>query len=459
MNRSLHLVALLATLTALTACQQEIVCPAGSTVCGKACFDLALDADNCGACGHACGGGFDCRAGACVALSTDRANCGAVGHVCQAGESCLSGACTSLQVACFATDEVRAVEPLDVTAGAAPRAAGVGPVALTTQGADTWAAGSISGSLIRLPFDRATAPTEYLLHGTDYEYVTSHAGRLLISNAGAGTVVIVDPASGGVVGEVPVGTKAGENIKGIAFAQVNAIDTAFVSLQGDAVTGDPALGQKLALLGAAGLATCGLAGSPLPCLGVPSYLDLSAGADAPGLPFPGRSIAFGGKVYVVLANMKEACFTDNTKTPPVTSCYWTAPAGPGKLAVVDPAGSPGPTVSYLSLGAACGNPGGIALRGTSLWVACGSGGLVEVSLSGATPVVSALHATPGFMVPGNVAFCGDRGFVTDQYSGDVYPFDPVNYAASPAAATSVCPLGVYGYAWAADVACAVRPRP
>lgn len=448
MNRSLHLVALLAALAVLPACQQEITCAAGATVCGKACSDLALDADNCGACGNACGGGFDCRAGACVALSTDRLNCGEVGRACQPGESCLSGACTSLQVACFATDEVRAVEPLDVTAGAAPRAAGVGPIALTTQGADTWAAGSLSGSLIRLPFDRSTAPTEYLLRGNDYEYVTAHAGRLLISNAGAGTVVIVDPASGGVVGEVPVGSSAGENIKGIAFAQVNAVDTAFVSLQGDAVTGDPALGQKLAVLSAAGLANCGLAGSLLPCLGAPTYLDLSAGADAPGLPFPGRSIAFGGKVYVVLANLKLGSFG-----------YFTDPAGPGKLAVVDPAGSPGPTVSYLSLGAACGNPGGIALRGTSLWVACGSGGLVEVSLSGATPVVSALHATPGFMVPGNVAFCGDRGFVTDQYSGDVYPFDPVNYAASPAAATSVCPLGVYGYAWAADVACAVRPRP
>jgi hypothetical protein len=456
MNRSLHLFALLA---ALAGCHQEVVCPAGALVCSGACRDPAVDADNCGACGHACGGGFDCRAGACVALSTDRLNCGAVGWACQPGESCLSGACTSLQVACFATDEVRAVEPLDVTAGAAPRAAGVGPVALTTQGADTWAAGSISGSLIRLPFDRSTAPTEYLLHGNDYEYVTAHAGRLLISNAGAGTVVIVDPASGGVVGEVPVGTKAGENIKGIAFAEVNAIDTAFVSLQGDAVTGDPSLGQKVALLSAAGLANCGLAGSPLPCLGAPTYLDLSAGADAPGLPFPGRSVAFGGRVYVVLANLKEVCFTDNTKSPPLTSCYWTAPAGPGKLAVVDPAGSTGPTVTYLSLGAACGNPGGIALHGTSLWVACGSGGLVEVDLSGAAPVVSAPHATPGFMVPGNVAFCGDHGFVTDQYSGDIYPFDPVNYAASPAAATSVCPLGVYGYAWAADVACAVRPRP
>jgi hypothetical protein len=460
MNRSLHLAVALVALAAVTGCTKEVTCPAGETVCGNACLDLALDAANCGACGHACAGGFDCRAGTCVALSTDRLNCGAVGRACQPGESCLSGACSSLQVACFASDEVRAVEPLDLTAGSAPRAAGVGPIALAIHGADTWSAGSLSGSLSRLPFDRSTAPTEYLLHGNDFEFVTAHAGRLLISNAGAGTVVIVDPSSGGVVSEIQVGSNARENIKGIAFAAApGAGEKAFVSLQGDFVSGDQALGQKVAVLDAAGLATCGLAGSPLPCLGAPTSLDLTAGADAPGLPFPGRSLAFGGKVYVVLANLRKICFTDNTKTPPVTSCYWTDPAGPGRLAVIDPAGATGPSVSYLSLGAACGNPGGLAVHGSSIWVACGTGGLVEVALGGPAPVVSGLHVTPGFMVPGNVAFCGDRGFVTDQSSGDVYAFDPVNYAASTTAATTVCPLGVYGYAWAADVACASRPLP
>ena len=146
MNRSLHLAVLLVALTALSGCQQEITCPAGSTVCGKACFDLALDADNCGACGNACAAGSSCRAGACVALSTDRLNCGAVGRACLPGESCLAGACTSLQVACFSVNEVRAVEPLDLAAGSAPRAAGVGPIALATLGADTWAAASLSGS-------------------------------------------------------------------------------------------------------------------------------------------------------------------------------------------------------------------------------------------------------------------------------------------------------------------------
>jgi YVTN family beta-propeller protein len=347
-------------------------------------------------------------------------------------------------VACFSTNDVRAISP-DLATRGPTRKAGAGPIALATLGADTWAANSLSGSLSRLPVDLAAAPTEYLLRGSDFEYITSHAGRLLVSNAGAGTVVVVDPASGAAVAEVPVGASAGENIKGIAFAQVNAVDTAFVSLQGDAVGGNPALGQKVALLDASRLSTCGLAGSPLPCLGAPTYLDVSAGADAPGLAFPGRSVASGGKVYVVLANLKKGSFG-----------YFTDPAGPGKLAVIDPSG---PSVSYLSLGAACGNPGGLALRGASAWVACGTGGLVEVALGGLAPAVSGVHPTPGFMVPGNVAFCGDHGFVTDQYSGDVYPFDPVNFPASPAAATTVCPAsaGQFGYAWAADVACAIRP--
>jgi YVTN family beta-propeller protein len=458
MTRSLLLTAALATLTALSGCTRETTCPVGELFCGGACVDLAVDAAHCGACGTACADGSSCRAGACVALGTDRLNCGAVGRACLPGESCLSGACTSLQVACFSVNEVRAVEPLDLVAGSAPRAAGVGPIALATFGADVWSAASISGSLSRLPFDLA-APTEYLLHGNDFEYITSHAGRLLISNAGAGTVVIVDPATGGVTAEIPVGSVAGENIKGIAFAQVNAVDTAFVSLQGDALSGNLALGQKIALLDASHLATCGVSGSPLPCLGAPTYLDVSAGAGpaAGALPFPGRSVTAGGKVYVVLANLKQHCVEDPV-THVVTCSFWSDPGGPGRLAIVDPAG---PSVSYFSLSTACGNPGGIALHGATLWVACGdaaAGGIAEVNLAGASLALVAVHPAP-VMSPGNVAFCGDHGFVTDQYSGDVYPFDPVNYAASPAAATTVCPAsaGPSGYAWAADVTCATRP--
>jgi hypothetical protein len=504
MNRSPHLALLLLAVTALAACHKEVTCPVGEVLCAGRCVDPASDAANCGACGvtcdaratcqrgacdcapglstcgascvdlasdpshcggcaiacfgavcsaatgpavcsASCGGGETDCGGACVHLDRDRFHCGACGTACASGESCLEGRCASVQVACFSTNDVRTIAP-DLATRGPVRPSGTGPIALASLGAEAWAAASLSGSLVRLPLDLSAPSAEFLLHGTDFEYVTAHAGRLLLSNAGAGTVVIADPATGAVVAEIPVGRSAGENIKGIAFAQVNAVDTAFISLQGDAVSGNPALGQRIAVLDAAGLATCGLAGSPLPCLGVPTSLDVSGGGDAPGLAFPGRSVALGGKVYVVLANLRKGSYG-----------YFTDPAGPGKLAVIDPAG---PSVSYLSLGA-CGNPGGIAVHGLSMWVACaafGGSGLVEVDLSGPVPVVGELHPVP-VMAPGNVAFCGAHGYVTDQYSGDIYPFDAMSFASSPPAATTVCPVsaGKGGYAWAADVICAPRP--
>jgi hypothetical protein len=258
-------------------------------------------------------------------------------------------------------------------------------------------------------------------------------------------LVVVDPATGAALDEVPVGASAAENIRGISFATGGGRDLAFVSLYGSAVQASPPPGQKVAVLDASGLATCGLSTRPGHCLTTVSTVDLSGGADAPGLPFPGRSLSAGGKVYLTLANLKVG-----------TSTYYTDPAGPGRLAIIDPADT---SVTFLSLGAACGNPGGLAIHGQSIWVACGTGGLVAVDLTGPSPLAGALQATPPFFVPGNVAFCGDHGFVTDQWSGGVYPFDPVNYAASPAAATSVCPTsaGASGYAWASDVTCAVRP--
>jgi hypothetical protein len=505
MIRSLRLVALITALSAMTGCSKETTCPVGELLCAGTCVDPASDAAHCGSCGTACDaratcqrGACDCApglsacgtscvdrssdpghcgscgisclgtvcssatgpalcsaacgagetdcSGACLHLDRDRFHCGACGTSCAAGESCVSGTCTSLLVACFSTNDVRSISP-DLASRGPTRPAGVGPIALATIGADAWAAASLSGSLVRLPLDLRAASKEYLLHGKDFEYVTTHAGRVLLSSAGAGTVVVVDPVSGAVLDEVAVGTSAGDNIKGIAFAQTNAIDAAFVSLQGDAVTGDPALGQKVAVLDAAGLASCGLTGGPAHCLTVIGSIDLSGGADAPGLAFPGRSVTVGNKVYVVLANLQLGPFG-----------YFTDPAGPGRLAVIDPADR---SVGYLPLGAACGNPGGIAIHGQSIWVACaafGASGLVEVDLSGTSPMVGPLHAVP-LGAPGNVAFCGDHGFVTDQYSGDVYPFDAMTFADSPPAAATICPVsaGPGGYAWASDVTCAIRP--
>lgn len=504
MTRSLLVAAALAAAAALSGCSRETTCPVGEILCagrcvdpasdaancgacgiacdaraacvrgacdcapvlsscGGACVDLASDPAHCGACGVACFGGTVCSAaggpavctaacgageancgGACVRLEEDRYHCGACGRSCAAGESCEGGACTSLQVACFSTNEVRAVAP-DLSSRGPVRPAGVGPIALATLGADVWAAASLSGSLVRLPAALG-APTEYLLHGKDFEAVTTHAGRILIASAGAGTVVVVDPATGAAVDEVPVGTSAADNVRGIAFADGGAGEKAYVTLYGNAVTGDPAVGQRVVVLDAAGLAACGVSAGPGHCLTPVGAIDVSAGADAPGLAFPGRAVAFGGKVYVVIANLKQSFG------------FYGTPAGPGRLAVIDPATD---TATFLSLGDACGNPGGAALRGSTLWVACGAfgaGGLVEVDLSGAAPAVGEVRALP-LLAPGNVAFCGSRGFVTDQFSGDVYPFDPMSFSDSPPSAATICPTsaGPNGYAWAADVACAIDP--
>jgi len=44
-------------------------CEGQQTLCGRACFDLWTDVDNCGACGHACGANADCIDGECVSTA------------------------------------------------------------------------------------------------------------------------------------------------------------------------------------------------------------------------------------------------------------------------------------------------------------------------------------------------------------------------------------------------------
>lgn len=81
-------------------------CPQGQMLCNGVCVSVSTDANNCGACGTACGTGQGCIngactcpgeltscSGACVDTSQDPANCGACGTICSNGGLCTQGAC------------------------------------------------------------------------------------------------------------------------------------------------------------------------------------------------------------------------------------------------------------------------------------------------------------------------------------------------------------------------------
>jgi len=204
---------------------------------------------------------------------------------------------------------------------------------------------------------------------------------------------------------------------------------------------DAVSGQAVEVLDASNLDACATRAPAGPhCLPRLATLDVRAGADtaAGGLPLPGRSAVVGSKVYVAIANLKLGSFG-----------YYTDPAGPGRHAVIDSADD---SVGYLTLPAGCQNPGGIAAHGGALWVACGAfgaSGLVRVDPAG--PTAGPVRAV-GVSAPGNVAFCGPWGFVTDQFSGNVLRFEPAAADLASDAGEPVCPAA-NGFAWAADVAC------
>lgn len=462
-------------------------CAAGIGVCGGACTDLARDAQHCGACGTACGAaaycttqddatactdacpqGFTACGRACVELATDRLNCGACGNACGAGETCREGTCrAAIFVACYATGDVRPVTADLVDAGD-PRLAKGGPTALAIGGDVLYTANGFPAGVGVVPIDARLPTSITVLPGNDLQYVTTHAGAVLASNSGVGTLVVLG-AAGEVLDEIVLPGDAPTYAHGIAVAGT----TAYVALYGDGPTVDRTTptGQQIVKVDLSGLAECAKPDAAAPACGeggaCPAGRECRDGAcrarcgevtgtidvlavpgsfDAPGYPFPNQVATVGSRVFVSLPNLKLRA----------DGKYYTAPAGNGKLLVIDTAAKD--ATSIVDLGPGCKNPGDLAVLGSTVWVACGSwafpaeapGTIVPVDVSGAPRVGAAVDATA--IAPGNVAFCGGRGYVTDQTSGKVLPFDPSSrVAGSPA---EVCPVSpVSFFAWASDIAC------
>ncbi|HSN91360.1 MAG TPA: MXAN_6577-like cysteine-rich protein [Anaeromyxobacteraceae bacterium] len=489
MTRRPLLLALLLLPALLAACSETLECPVGEVGCGGACVSLATDAANCGACGNACGLGFcsdgsctcapgtiacggrcvdresdpaacgsceiacaaeqvcslgacaaACAAGltgcdrACVDLSADRYHCGSCGVACGPGQSCHGGTCRSVAVACLATDEVRTVSP-DLAWSGPVHPAGDGPVSLALLGEQLFVANSLSHSLSAFPVGGGAARELLFPGGSDFENVVAHAGRLFVSGSGTGTLLVVDPGTGDVLDEIALGP-TNANPLGVAFVE----DRAYVALYGQSFLGEnePQVGQAIAVVDFAGVEGC----TGAPCGTLLGEISVLAAADAPGYPFPSRAVSVGRKVYVTLANLRRGDWG-----------YYTEPAGHGRLAVIDAERSD--ALSITDLGEGCQNPGGIALHGSTLWVSCGAfatQALLPVALGAGGEPTPGTPVPVAPIAPGRIAFCAGRGFVGDQYSGDLLAFDPAD--PDTRWGLTVCPLSQAGWALAADVACA-----
>jgi hypothetical protein len=343
---------------------------------------------------------------------------------CPVGQACTA----PVYVACFATDEVRGATR-DLQPAGVAQPVGKGPIALAVNGDQLW----VSHALGAAEVDEIVgggAPAKVTVAGGDLEYLRVHQGRVYLSNASIGTVTVLDAATRAVVDEVSMagGGSSFPNPRNIDFVG----NRAYVALPGPSDTSATAAGQEIAVVDF----------STTPGRIVKRISMQGLATDPGGLPFPYRLVAAGTKVYVALANLKLGTGS--------LSGFYTDPAGDGRLAVIDTAA--GDAISLVDLGAGCKNPGGIALDGSTLWIACASGAVLPVRITVGSPVVDAAVPTPAALVPGNVAVCRGTGYVTDQFSGTVVRFDTAAKKVTGSAA--ICPTdATAGFTLAADVAC------
>ncbi|MGC4000940.1 MAG: MXAN_6577-like cysteine-rich protein [Anaeromyxobacter sp.] len=474
-------------------------CAPGVATCDGVCTDLARDPAHCGDCDTACGGeaalcytdgdatsctgscpeGTSACSGACVDTTSDRLHCGACGHACAVGQACRDGACAAdIQVACYATGDVRPVTA-DLSPAGEPRLARGSPTVLAASADMLYTGNGYPAGLGVIPLDDRLPTDLTVLAGDDAEAVTTYANAVLVSNAGQGTLVVLD-ARGQVLDEialpgVELDPPRAPNPHGLAVVG----STAYVALYGDGPNGfsgqSTVSGQAVAKVDLSGLPACVADAAPPACgegsscddgrtcregacrlrcgevsgtidlLGVPGTADSTA--EEPAYPFPQAVAVRGSKVYVTLSNLAYADLGGGF-------AGYLKPAGNGKLAVIDSAA--GDAVSVVDLGTDCRNPGSLAIDDQTGWVACASmsfpelapNRIVSVDLGAAQPALGT-PVDASAIAPGALAICGGMGYVTDQASGAVLRFDLTTRTAEDP--VTVCPTA--WFAWASDIAC------
>jgi len=393
--------ALLILVLAAAGCGKEKVCPADETNVGGTCYALQSDPKNCGSRGNVCGAAQGCSAGTCVECASS------------------SGLCTtSVLAACFNLKQVR---PLGagLTASDVPLATDAGPNAITRVGGRFFVANSTASTVSNFTLSPPTAANgaasvQVPTGGgfADLEGVSARNGVLWISNAATSTLVGVDAATGAVVEEIPF-TGSFSSPQGVDFVGTKA----YVALNGT---------NQVAVVDLA-------AGTPgnRPT----TYIDLSALGTNGANAAPARVLAVGTKVYVTLNDL--FVFVPSFGT--VTGAY-------GKLATIDSA-SDALVGDPVDLGADCWDASGIAVSGTTLWVACGyfdqfgtgaihGGAIVPVELASGPPIAGAAIKLTDAAT--SVAICNGRGYAGMSNSGTVTSFDPTTRAVLGSAVA--CPV-------------------
>ncbi len=394
-NPNLSSIAALLLSAAACSGSKELVCSTDQQVCANACTSVRSDAQNCGACGRACGAGQGCSAGTCVDCAADPAACTAV-----------------VAAACFNTNEVRFLGE-DLAQVGPALAVGRGPIAFGQAGGALAVADSLSSDVTPIALAPLTArpaiPIAFPTGGyADLEGMSGSGGLFFVSNAAAGTLVVVDPAGSRVVTELPLAEAPGEavNPKGIAFAAGKA----YVALYN--------AGSRSAVA----VVDLGAGASPT----IRKRIDVTAYATGNAVAGPTRVLAANGKVYVTLSNVRDASVVQ------VGGAH-------GKLVVIDPATDAVVGDTALDLGPDCLSAGALALSGSTLWVGCGfydlrsvqGAGLLPVSIAGATPQPGAIVKTSSAIAA--LAVCGGRGYAGAAESGTVLSFDVSTGAVSASA--------------------------
>lgn len=514
MTRPIRLLPLLAALALATACDKQKTCSTDMQLCGDNCRKLDTDPANCGACGHACGAGESCYGGACfcpfsttcegacvdlasdpahcgacatacagasvcttpdgsaatcaascaagqtpcgracVDLQTHRQNCGACGRTCGTNERCASGRCVAdLYLSCFFTDEVREATG-DLAAAGLPIPVAKGPSGLAWAGDQLGVVSGTSGgaeTLTMLSFDppglRQQRVWQTSAAKPDLEYVAEHGGLLYVSHNSLGMLLVVTPA-GKVVDElrlVPAGA-VNPNPQGIAF---DAAERAYVALQ------EPG---EIVVLDVSQVQRCAAGTRAPPCTAEIGRVALAPLASPGASPMPSRIAIANGRAFVTLWNL---------------DANWVPPAGStGRLAAIRTdtleldAAFAGTANGLVDLGPDCLNATDVAVQGGTLYVTCGAfdfsgypvvkaygGGIVPVTISGATAQVHPTIAAGVDHAPGKLAFCGTTGYVADRNSGTVWVFDPSSASTTLGAGTELCPRASNGAAFVNDIAC------